>query len=71
MMWLQELYDSLEKRRPNLFRLASDTDEQENEAMSEWTLGPLNARATELCTLKSRPTELWAHWTLYTERYTH
>ena len=33
-VYLQELYDSLEKRRPNLFRLASDTDAKENEAMS-------------------------------------
>lgn len=31
---LQELYDSLEKLRPNLFRLASDTDEKDNEAIS-------------------------------------
>lgn len=26
---LQELYDNLEKQRPNLFRLASDTDEND------------------------------------------
>nr|XP_034314010.1 ADP-ribosylation factor-binding protein GGA1 isoform X5 [Crassostrea gigas] len=32
---MKELYDSLEKLRPNLFRLASDTDEKDNEAINE------------------------------------
>ena len=32
---LQELYDNLEKQRPNLFRLASDTDEKDNEGISK------------------------------------
>ena len=32
--FVQELYDSLEKRRPTLFRMASETDEKENDAMS-------------------------------------
>lgn len=32
--YLQELYDNLEKQRPNLFRLASDTDENDNEGIS-------------------------------------
>nr|XP_022319091.1 ADP-ribosylation factor-binding protein GGA1-like isoform X3 [Crassostrea virginica] len=32
---MKELYDSLEKLRPNLFRLASDTDEKDNEAIND------------------------------------
>ena len=31
----QELYDSLEKLRPKLFRLASETDENDTEGMSK------------------------------------
>lgn len=34
--FLQELYQNLEKARPNLFRLASDTDEKDNEGISMW-----------------------------------
>ena len=30
----QELYDTLEKERPSLFRLASDTDEKDQDAIS-------------------------------------
>lgn len=33
-VYFQELYDSLEKLRPSLFRLASDTDEKDNDAIS-------------------------------------
>ncbi|XP_048758958.2 ADP-ribosylation factor-binding protein GGA1-like isoform X5 [Ostrea edulis] len=32
---MKELYDSLEKLRPSLFRLASDTDEKDNDAISD------------------------------------
>lgn len=32
---MKELYDTLEKHRPNLFRLASDTDDKDNEGLSE------------------------------------
>lgn len=32
---LQELYDNLEKERPKLFRLASDTDEKDAEGISK------------------------------------
>ncbi|XP_033755626.1 ADP-ribosylation factor-binding protein GGA1-like [Pecten maximus] len=32
---MKELYDSLEKLRPNLFRLASDADEKDNDGISE------------------------------------
>ncbi|KAK2160731.1 hypothetical protein LSH36_127g04020 [Paralvinella palmiformis] len=32
---MKELYQNLEKARPNLFRLASDTDEKDNEGISE------------------------------------
>ncbi len=35
--FLQELYDNLEKERPKLFRLASDTDEKDTEGISEFT----------------------------------
>ena len=34
-LFFQELYDNLEKQRPSLFRLASDTDEKDNEGMTE------------------------------------
>lgn len=30
----QELFENLEKQRPNLFRLASDTDENDNDGIS-------------------------------------
>ena len=33
-VFLQELYDTLEKERPSLFRLASDTDEKDQDAIS-------------------------------------
>ena len=33
---LQELYDNLEKERPKLFRLASDTDEKDAEGISKF-----------------------------------
>lgn len=33
---LQELYENLEKSRPNLFRLASDTDDKDSEGISEF-----------------------------------
>ncbi|KAK3090106.1 hypothetical protein FSP39_009248 [Pinctada imbricata] len=32
---MKELYDSLEKLRPNLFRLASDADEKDNDAITD------------------------------------
>lgn len=34
MFMVQELYDNLEKQRPNLFRLASDTDENDSTGIS-------------------------------------
>lgn len=33
--YCQELYDTLEKHRPNLFRLASDADEKDSGGISE------------------------------------
>ncbi|CAL1530446.1 unnamed protein product [Lymnaea stagnalis] len=32
---MKELYDNLEKQRPNLFRLASDTDENDNDGIND------------------------------------
>ena len=32
---LQELYDNLEKQRPNLFRLASNADDKDNDGISK------------------------------------
>lgn len=32
----QELYDTLEKLRPNLFRLASDVDEKDNTGIGKY-----------------------------------
>jgi len=33
----QELHESLEKLRPKLFRLASETDEEDTESLSKYT----------------------------------
>jgi len=35
VLCVQELYESLEKLRPKLFRLASETAEEDTEALSE------------------------------------
>ena len=37
---IQELYDNLEKERPKLFRLASDTDEKDAEGISKLFVVP-------------------------------
>jgi len=36
VLCVQELYESLEKLRPKLFRLASETAEEDTEALSEY-----------------------------------
>ena len=38
----QELYDNLEKQRPKLFRLASETDETDESGISELELCSLS-----------------------------